>query len=363
MKFAFEDFSHSGNLAYGQALHKVGHHFRRNRKEPIWLFPVAGNFGEKLVGGYAAACGQVAFAENRRADFLKDAGRAAAAVGAVRKIQIGLVQGKRLDAVRKTVENFGNCRGLRLVAGHIYGKEDQMGAELQGMSAGHGRMDSELAGLVITGAKHPPSTGVAAHGHGFSLQAWVFPCFHCGIETVHVDMRDFPHGRNVARLASMRLALAILLLLFVIPGFSGNGKKWEFGIALGDPMPANFQAGYWVDPFIFRVAPGAWYQSDLTFWAGSSASAEYAILDRKWYGIDAGIGFHYFYAQAKDGMAITVNETVGQRVMYDVQWIQWMAAAPQWTVHLFGFFAQIAAPVWQSGEIERNLIWRIGLVI
>lgn len=160
----------------------------------------------------------------------------------------------------------------------------------------------------------------------------------------------------------MRRLFILILCLFPVLSQSAKKTHWEFGVSLGDPMPLSLQTGFWWNNLVFRSALGGWYQEDLTFWAGGTGSVEYALLNRRFYGIDIGPSFHYFYAQAKDDLAITVNKTLGQRVMYNVQWLQWMACAPQLTVRYFGLFTQFALPVWQSGEVEYSVVWRAGFL-
>jgi hypothetical protein len=160
---------------------------------------------------------------------------------------------------------------------------------------------------------------------------------------------------------SMRLWFAIPLI-FSLLAQAKQEKHWEFGVALGDPLPLSFQVGYWWNEFVVRACPGGWYQSDLTLWAGAVGSIEYAVVQRPFYGVDVGASYQYFYAQAKDNTAITINETMGQRVLYDAQWEYWMAVAPQMTIRYFHLFTQLSAPIWQSGEIEYKALWRAGFV-
>ena len=69
-------------------------------KEPVWLAVVGGQFGQEFIVGDAGRCGELGFGADPCADFFRDLCRRGDTFEVFGDIEIGLIQGQRLDKRR-----------------------------------------------------------------------------------------------------------------------------------------------------------------------------------------------------------------------------------------------------------------------
>lgn len=93
------DLADAVQLAYRQTTDELFDLIRGDHEQTVGFFPVAGDLRQKLVWRNACGNGDVQLVGDPAANVLGDARGAAAEMRAVRHIQVGLVQRKRLDQV------------------------------------------------------------------------------------------------------------------------------------------------------------------------------------------------------------------------------------------------------------------------
>ncbi|MNC52781.1 hypothetical protein D3C75_1021490 [compost metagenome] len=130
------------------------------------------------------------------ANILGNARGAARIPLAVADIQIGFVQGQRLDelcVVAKDRVDFP--RGLT-VGLEARLDDQQIGAKLQRMPRRHGRTHAVGTRFIVAGGDHPTVVGRAPHRHGPPGQARVVTHFDRGIKAIAVDVDDLAQGHG-----------------------------------------------------------------------------------------------------------------------------------------------------------------------
>ena len=83
------------------------------------------------------------------------------------------------------------CR-LGAVEVEAGGEEDELGAALARLEAGHGGVDAEFARLVVAGGDDA-APRAAADGDGLAGEFGTLAHLHGGVEAVHVEMDDLAH--------------------------------------------------------------------------------------------------------------------------------------------------------------------------
>jgi len=157
----------------------------------------------------------------------------------------------------------------------------------------------------------------------------------------------------------------ILVVVFLLGGTcvaNDSPWRWEGGATLGDPGPAAVDVGLHYRQWGVRYEGGFWVQHELTWWTTSRLSLDYAWIARPHYSLETGVAGTYYFNQARDSLALELNHLMGQRVMYDAQWTDWLGIGPEIAVNWYGLFVQASLPLLEIGSLHRKLEWRAGLI-
>ena len=149
----------------------------------------------------------------------------------------------------------------------------------------------------------------------------------------------------------------VLVLAVVAPAAEW---KVEGGMTVGEPIPYAMHCALHRDDWGLRVATGYFWTQELTWWTGTHVGVEYALAHAKWFAFDIGIGGSYYYAQAADSLAMTVNRLTGKHVMYEAQWVEWAGVGPEASLWLHGLDAQVTWPGLPTRALHRDWEWRYG---
>ncbi|MNV47919.1 hypothetical protein D3C71_1398020 [compost metagenome] len=132
------DFTDPVQLAHRQSTDEILDLIRCNDEQTVGFFPVAGDLGEKLVRRHTGRNGDVQLIRDPTTDVLGDARGATTEMRAVRHIEVGLVEGKRLDDVGVITKNRMNFLRRFSIGIHTRPDDGQVRAQLQRMPGRHG---------------------------------------------------------------------------------------------------------------------------------------------------------------------------------------------------------------------------------
>ena len=124
------------------------------------------------------------------ADLVGDGGGAAELAEVVGDIEVGLVEGQRLDDRSEEAVDGEDRLGLGAIPFELGFEEDRVRTQPARLRRGKGRVDAVAAGLVVGGGDDPAAVGVAPHHHRFADEGGVVPHVDRGIEAVHVAVQD-----------------------------------------------------------------------------------------------------------------------------------------------------------------------------
>ncbi|MNN17025.1 hypothetical protein D3C81_1301920 [compost metagenome] len=184
-------------FAHRQTTDKVLDLVRSDDEQPVGLFPVTGDLGQKLVRRHACRHGDVQLIGDPAPDVLGNSRCTASEMRAVRHIEVGLVERERLDDLGVIAKNRVDFPGRFSIGIHAWLDDGQVGAQLQGMPRGHRRTHPVRPRLVIAGRDHPASVRRAAHRQWLAGQTRVVTHLNGGVETVTIDVDDLSlsHGK------------------------------------------------------------------------------------------------------------------------------------------------------------------------
>ena len=158
------------------------------------FFVIRTHFGKYLVIGDAHGDGHPHLPPHPFANGIRQLNRRKAVVfGCAGHIQIGLVDGGRLQIIGVFVVDPVDLRGdlcIQLMPGRH--KHDAWAFPLR-LPDGVGGFDAGLLGQLVFGHHHAVAVlGIAGHGHGHQLQLGPLKAFAGGKEIVAVAMKDQP---------------------------------------------------------------------------------------------------------------------------------------------------------------------------
>ncbi|MNS95791.1 hypothetical protein D3C72_1300630 [compost metagenome] len=204
------DLADAVQLAHRQTADKLLHLIRRNNEQAVGLFPVTGDFCQKLVRRHARRHGDVQLIGDPPANVLGNACGTAAEMRAIGNIQISLIQRQRFNQVGVVAEDRVYFFRRFAIGVHARLDDGQVRAQLQSMSRSHRRTHAIGPRFVIAGGDHPAPVRRTTHRQRLAGQTRVIAHLDGGVETVAVNVDDFSlsHVRkgNVAnRIGSISL--------------------------------------------------------------------------------------------------------------------------------------------------------------
>ncbi len=128
------------------------------------------------------------------ADAVKLRGRQASLV--LRNVEIGFVEGQRLNQVGVAFEDFAHLTGDGPIAGEVRGQEDCVWAETFGPNSGHGGTHAELSSFIRSGA-HYGAIPAPRDDNGFATQLRIVSLLYGRIKRIHIDVNDLASGHLV----------------------------------------------------------------------------------------------------------------------------------------------------------------------
>ena len=195
------DLADAVDLRGGQVEHERRHRARLDGVLAIGLVEVAGDLGKHLVGGDAGGGGQRGDGEDAGADF---PGNLRGGAGEVADIQVGFVEGKRLDERRVFEKHGADLGALGAVEIEPRGHHDELRTTSQRHEGRHGGADAVLARLVVAGGQHAAPLARAADSERVTAQVRAFALLASRVEAIHIDMDDLAGSSGSGRLdASM----------------------------------------------------------------------------------------------------------------------------------------------------------------
>ncbi|MNR06476.1 hypothetical protein D3C85_1225490 [compost metagenome] len=129
-------------------------------------------------------------------DVLGDARGAAIEVRAVGHVQVGLVQGQRLDDLGVVAEDLVDLPRDAFIDVHPRPDDGQVRTQLDRRAHRHRRVHPIGPRVVIAGRDHPTLVRRAPHRQRLARQAGVVAHFDGGVEAIAVNVDDFSlrHG-------------------------------------------------------------------------------------------------------------------------------------------------------------------------
>ncbi len=177
-------------LGHRQRGDEVSHLMGSDDEQPVGLLPVAGDLGEKLVGRDPGGHRDIELLPHPPADIAGDQGGAAIEQLALGDIQVGFVEGQRLDQLGVVLEDPVDLPRHLLVDLEARLDEHQVGTELLRLMGGHGRPHPKGPGFVVAGGDHPAAIRGPAYRQRLAAQARIVTHLDGRIEAVTVDMDD-----------------------------------------------------------------------------------------------------------------------------------------------------------------------------
>lgn len=183
--------------ADGKSLQEGRSALGADHREAVGLVAVRGALGEELVEGHPGRSRETRFLADAGADLLGDRRHAGEIAAVVHQLQVGLVQGERLDQFGVVVEDRAQLLRDLHIGGKARRDEDRLRTQSARLGTGHGASDAELAGRVACRADHRPAVGRSAHHQRQAPKRGVVPLLDRRVEGVHVHMHDASHRINL----------------------------------------------------------------------------------------------------------------------------------------------------------------------
>src|SRR5467141_1185956 len=111
----------------------------------------------------------------------------------LRNVEIGLVEGQRLNQVGVALEDFAHLARDRPVTREVRGQEDCVRAQAFGSNSGHGGTHAELSRFIRSSA-HYRAIPAPCDDDGLASELRIIPLLYGRIKRVHVDMNDLANG-------------------------------------------------------------------------------------------------------------------------------------------------------------------------
>jgi len=183
-------FPTPGKRPTGKGSKKRVHLLGLNDKESVWFFPVRRNLGEEFVRCDARGGRQPKFRTNLLANRTRHlrCGRQARLV--LRNIEIGFIEGERLDEIGVAPEDLAHLARNGSIARKIRREKDGVRTEAFGLNGGHRRTHAEFPRL-IRGRAHHRAVPAPRDDDGIAAQLRIVPLLDGSVECVHVDVHDF----------------------------------------------------------------------------------------------------------------------------------------------------------------------------
>ncbi|MNH15067.1 hypothetical protein D3C79_746740 [compost metagenome] len=173
-----------------QGRNKCLHFVRGNHEQAIGLAPVTGDLGQELVRRDTGRHGDMQLLGNPPANICSNPRGAAGEPGTVRHIQVSLIQRQWLDQIGVLAKDPVNFPRGFFIGINARFDDQQVRAQLEGMTRGHRRAHPERPRLIVAGSDHPTPLRRAAHRQWPSDQARIVAHFDGGVEAIAVDMDD-----------------------------------------------------------------------------------------------------------------------------------------------------------------------------
>ncbi|MCF0215479.1 MAG: hypothetical protein HUK21_08310 [Fibrobacteraceae bacterium] len=160
------------------------------------------------------------------------------------------------------------------------------------------------------------------------------------------------------------LAALCILALGISHGSEISPWRFEAGLSVGNVIPANVILGVGYSSVIFRFqGMGAHYDAN-DYWCGIRGGIDWSFFRNKPFSIDYGISGGYAFAEAPNEMHKTFNKANGGKYLYPYNYKELLDVSAEIWIHLYGFFTQIALPVYRFKEHDDpKFLWRAGYMI
>ena len=193
------DFADAGQALDGQRRQKCVDVFRLNDEEAVGLAPVGGDLGEEFVGRDSGGRGEMQLVADLAADGAGDLGCGGQAAFVFGHIEVGFVEGERLDEIGVAAEDVAGLARDGAVADEVRRHEDGVRAKALGAQGGHGGADAEAARFIRGGADDG-AVAAPRDDDRLAAQLRIVALLDRGVKSVHVDVDDLAnrHGRRVA---------------------------------------------------------------------------------------------------------------------------------------------------------------------
>ena len=160
----------------------------RDNALAVGLVHVAGDLCQQLVRGDAGGCGEAGLLENALADLEGDGGGIEGKMG---DIEVGFVEGERLDGLGECGEDFADALGLAPVNIETGGDDDELRALPERKERGHCGPDAKGARLVGAGREDPAPVPGPADADGLAPKLGIIPLLDGRVKAIHVEVDDF----------------------------------------------------------------------------------------------------------------------------------------------------------------------------
>lgn len=140
--------------------------------------------------------------------------------------------------------------------------------------------------------------------------------------------------------------------------------RFQFGISVGSPTPLAVTAGVGYQSVIFRLQGMGWRNGTDDYWTNFRGGIAWTFLRELPFNLDLGIGGGYAFAEAPNGYHKALNKANNATYVYPYNYEETLDLSLEATVHFYGIFTQVSAPVcYFMGNKEPAILWRAGYML
>src|SRR5579872_706075 len=184
------DASHAPQSADRKRIEKTLDTGRIDNDEPVGLLDIAGDLGEKFIGGDADRRDEPQALSDLALDAPADFNRRTEEQLAPRHVDKRFVERERLDDRRKAIQDLANLFGHLGIKIEPGAQHDCVRTKPERGRCGHGAMNAELANGIIRRRHHAAPLGRPPDNERLPHELGPLAFLDRGVEGIHVDVED-----------------------------------------------------------------------------------------------------------------------------------------------------------------------------